>query len=236
LRNFPIIPCSAREADACSMVNLVRLLMKPHLLSLLQDNCWLGSLSFLAQVVWMREEYNSVLSTPTEADKIGYFGRCRYIGKTQISARPTYRSISSQNLYERGWWSLWKNFEVDYSHWASRSSVDHTSYTPREPQERRDQCVAVSFGGCLHGGNTSHLLTGSPYLDWLLNVARSVLGLTSCSIAIFLYWSVLFSKTFCDVFQVYGFARTSRWHATHGSAICADRVSRFDAVVRHALQ
>jgi len=31
----------------------------------------------------MREEYNSVLSTPTEADKIG---RYRYIGKTQISA------------------------------------------------------------------------------------------------------------------------------------------------------
>jgi len=43
----------------------------------------------------MREEYNSVLSTPTEADKIGQFGRYRYIGKTQISARPIYRSISS---------------------------------------------------------------------------------------------------------------------------------------------
>jgi len=35
----------------------------------------------------MREEYNSVLSTPTEADKIGRFGRYRYIGETQISAR-----------------------------------------------------------------------------------------------------------------------------------------------------
>jgi len=33
----------------------------------------------------MREEYNSVLSTPTEADKIGRFGRYRYIGKIQIS-------------------------------------------------------------------------------------------------------------------------------------------------------
>jgi len=32
----------------------------------------------------MREEYNSVLSTPTEADKIGRFRRYRYIGKTQI--------------------------------------------------------------------------------------------------------------------------------------------------------
>jgi len=34
----------------------------------------------------MREEYNSVLSTPTEVNKIGRFGRYRYIGKTQISA------------------------------------------------------------------------------------------------------------------------------------------------------
>jgi len=34
----------------------------------------------------MREEYNSVLSTPTEADDNGRFGRYRYIGKTQISA------------------------------------------------------------------------------------------------------------------------------------------------------
>jgi len=35
----------------------------------------------------MREEYNSALSTPTEGDKIGRFGRFRYIGETQISAR-----------------------------------------------------------------------------------------------------------------------------------------------------
>jgi len=34
----------------------------------------------------MREEYNKVLSTPTEADKISHFGRYRYINKTQISA------------------------------------------------------------------------------------------------------------------------------------------------------
>jgi len=45
----------------------------------------------------MREEYNSVLSTPTEADKIGHFGRYRYIGKIKISARPIYRLISSYN-------------------------------------------------------------------------------------------------------------------------------------------
>ena len=35
----------------------------------------------------MREEYNSVLATPTEADEIGRFGRYRYIGETPISAR-----------------------------------------------------------------------------------------------------------------------------------------------------
>jgi len=38
----------------------------------------------------MLEECNSVLSTPTEADKIGHF---LYISKTQISARPIYQSI-----------------------------------------------------------------------------------------------------------------------------------------------
>jgi len=42
---------------------------------------------FFVQVVWMREEYNSVLSTPTEADKVDHFGRHRYIDETQISAR-----------------------------------------------------------------------------------------------------------------------------------------------------
>jgi len=37
----------------------------------------------------MREEYNSILSTPIEADIIGRFGRYRYISKTQY--RPIYR-------------------------------------------------------------------------------------------------------------------------------------------------
>ena len=41
----------------------------------------------------MRDEYNRVLSTPTEADKIGRFGRYRYIGKTQISADYIGRSL-----------------------------------------------------------------------------------------------------------------------------------------------
>jgi len=60
---------------------MVKKFIKLHLLALLY-----ASLCFLAQIVWMHEEYNSVLSTPTEADKIGRFGRYRYIGKTQISA------------------------------------------------------------------------------------------------------------------------------------------------------
>jgi len=34
----------------------------------------------------MLEEYNSVLSTPNEADKIGRFARYRYVSKIQISA------------------------------------------------------------------------------------------------------------------------------------------------------
>jgi len=41
----------------------------------------------------MREEYNSVLSTPTEADKIGRFVN------TDISVKPKYRSISIADLY-----------------------------------------------------------------------------------------------------------------------------------------
>jgi len=60
-------------------------------------------LFFLAQVVWMREEYNSVLSTPTEAGKISCFGRYRYIGKTQILA--DYTDILVY-LYFRGFEQL----------------------------------------------------------------------------------------------------------------------------------
>jgi len=45
----------------------------------------------------MREENNSVLSTPTEADTIGRFGQYRYIGETQISAR--YIGLSLANIF-----------------------------------------------------------------------------------------------------------------------------------------
>jgi len=70
------------------MVNLVCLFVKPHLLALLQDNYVdLVRCVFLRKLSGMREEHNSVLSTPTEADKIGCFGRYRYIGETQISAQ-----------------------------------------------------------------------------------------------------------------------------------------------------
>jgi len=77
----------AVTADMCSMVHLVCLLIKTLLLTMLQDNLsWLGLLCLLEQVVWMREEYKSILPTLTEADKIGRFCRYRCFGKTQISA------------------------------------------------------------------------------------------------------------------------------------------------------
>jgi len=63
--------------------------MKTHLLVLLQDNCLgLVCCAFLHNLIC--EEYNSILSTPTEADadKISH----GYIGETQISAR--YISLS----------------------------------------------------------------------------------------------------------------------------------------------
>jgi len=41
----------------------------------------------------MREEYNSVLSTRTDADKISHFGRYRYIGKSQMLAADISVSI-----------------------------------------------------------------------------------------------------------------------------------------------
>jgi len=49
------------------------------------------------QVVWMREEHNSVLSTPTEADKIGHFVWYRCIGETQISA--WYIGLAAISVY-----------------------------------------------------------------------------------------------------------------------------------------
>jgi len=60
----------------CSIIHLVCMFTKMHLLVLLQDD-WVDLVH--AQVVCMCEEYNSVLSTPTEPDKIRRFGR--YIGK-----------------------------------------------------------------------------------------------------------------------------------------------------------
>ena len=60
---------SAATADAYFIIHLVCLFMKTHLLALLQDN-YLDLFVVLSQaIVWMREEYNSILSTPTKADK-----------------------------------------------------------------------------------------------------------------------------------------------------------------------
>ena len=60
---------------------------------------WLALLYFLEQVVCMDEEYNNALSTFTETDKIGHFGRYRYIGKTQISADDIGQADISVHLY-----------------------------------------------------------------------------------------------------------------------------------------
>ena len=76
---------SVATVDTCSVVHLVCLFMKMHLLALLQDNCLdLVLCAFLCKFVRMCEEYNSVLSTPTEAEKIGRFGRYRYIGLSLV--------------------------------------------------------------------------------------------------------------------------------------------------------
>jgi len=84
---------SAATANACFMVHLVCLFMETNLLALLQDNCLdLVRCAFL-QVVWMREEYNSVLSTPTEANKIGPIP----IYRRNSNIGPIYRSISRNN-------------------------------------------------------------------------------------------------------------------------------------------
>ena len=49
----------------------------------------------------MREEYNNVLSTPTEVDKISRFGRYQYIGETQISAQYIDLADISVYLYKK---------------------------------------------------------------------------------------------------------------------------------------
>jgi len=79
------------------MVHFVYLFMKMYLLVLLQDNYLdLVHCAFLCKLSAMHEEYNSVVSIPSEAENISHFGRYRYIGKTQISARPIYRFALQQ--------------------------------------------------------------------------------------------------------------------------------------------
>jgi len=58
---------------------------------------------FCISDVRMREEYNSILSTPAEADKIGCFGRYRCIGKTQILTQYIGQADISVYLYLFVW-------------------------------------------------------------------------------------------------------------------------------------
>jgi len=83
-------------ADAFSMVDLVCVFMKTYLVALLQDNCLdLVHCAFLRQVVYICEEYNSILSTPTKADLINL------LANTNISVKPTYHpNILARLIYQ----------------------------------------------------------------------------------------------------------------------------------------
>jgi len=73
-------------ADVCSVVHLVCLFMITYVLALLQDNCLdLLCCAFSPKLSGCGRNVTAFFSTPTEVDEIGYFGRYRYIGKTQIS-------------------------------------------------------------------------------------------------------------------------------------------------------
>jgi len=77
------------------MVHLVCLFMKMHLLALLQDDC---HDLVCEQVVCMCEEYNSSLSTPTEAKKSAIYPRSIYQYNPNIG-RPLYWSISNSQTW-----------------------------------------------------------------------------------------------------------------------------------------
>jgi len=64
---------SAVAADMCTIVHLVCLFVKMHLLVLLQDNCLdlvRNRCAFLCKMSVCVKNINSVLLTPTEANKI----------------------------------------------------------------------------------------------------------------------------------------------------------------------
>ena len=91
----------------------------------------------------MREEHNSVLSTPAEVDKIGYYGRYQYIGKTQLSAdtsaRPIYRSISSDNVVADAHNRV--EIEAIYEHAAQLDLID------LEKSSTKRLCLETLLGG-----------------------------------------------------------------------------------------
>ena len=74
---------SAETVDACSMVNLVCLFMKPHLLALLSDNCLdLLCCGFLRKLSGCVRNITAF---------------CQLLLRPIISARPIYRSMSIQD-------------------------------------------------------------------------------------------------------------------------------------------
>jgi len=79
----------------CSMVPLVYLFMKTHLLALLQGTCLDLVCDFL------RKEYNNILSTLAEADfnKIGHFGRYDTLVKPKYRPDISGRYLLKIHIY-----------------------------------------------------------------------------------------------------------------------------------------
>jgi len=74
-------------ADVCSMVHLICLFMKMHLLALLQDNCLeLFCCAFLYKLSACVRNITAFCQHLLRPIKIICFGRYQYINKTQISA------------------------------------------------------------------------------------------------------------------------------------------------------
>ena len=86
---------SVVTADACFMVNLVCLFMKPHLLVLLQDNCL-----HLLRCAFLRKLSECVRNITAFCQLLS-----AVLADTDISVKPKYRliywSISSLNYYLR---------------------------------------------------------------------------------------------------------------------------------------
>jgi len=83
----------AATADGCTMVHLVCLFMKPHLLALLQDNC-----PDLVHCAFLRKVSGCVRNITSFCQHLLKPIKSAVLADTDISAKPKYRSISKHNL------------------------------------------------------------------------------------------------------------------------------------------